>query len=171
MTKQKSAATALAHGKRQAARRDEIDNFSIARQFGDHAHQSAALERFFHRPQCIERIRNFEDQKLPCRQTERIAARAINAATFRGDNISLNPKRFPAVFGGARSQGKSKAHGRAQMARCRRRYFMQAGGGQATLQNGIDRPHAQRPRTSAGLETGFLRTDLRDSMAQTAKGG
>lgn len=113
MTKNKSEAATFVRGQGQPPRRGEIGNRPVIRQFGDHTRQGAAFERFFHRPQGIARTGNLEEQKPPCRQTEKIAAKAIDVAALAGGKIRLNPKRIATVIGGARRQSKCQAHGRA----------------------------------------------------------
>lgn len=70
MTEKKSEAPAFARGQGQPSRRGEIGNRPVVWQFGDHARQGAALERFFHRPQRIERAGHLEEQEPPSRQAE-----------------------------------------------------------------------------------------------------
>src|SRR5258708_2802527 len=108
VTKQKSVTTTLARGERQTPRRREICNRSVIRQFGNHARQRMAFERLFHRPERIERTGDFEDQKLPRRQSEKIAARTINVAALGSGKVGLDPKCVAASAFGARSQSKCK---------------------------------------------------------------
>ena len=171
MTENKSEAAAFARGQGQPPRRGEIGNRPVIRQFSDHTRQCAALERFLHRPQGIARTGDLEEQELPCRQTKKITAKAIDVAALDGGEIRLDPKRVATVIAGARSHRKCKAHGRTEVTHYGRGNFMQTGRGKTALQHGIDSPDAERERPRADTEIGFLPFDFRHGLPETAQGG
>ncbi len=168
MTEKETETTAFTRGQGQPPRCGEIGNRPVVRQFGDHARQCTTLERFFHRPQDIERAGDFEDQKLACRQSEKIATGAIDVAALVGGEIRLDPKRVATVIGGARSQGKCKAHGRTEITHRYWSNFVQAGRSKAALQHGIDIADTESERPRADPEIGLLPFDFCHCLPEAA---
>src|SRR5471032_1430831 len=169
MAEKKSKAAAFARGQGQPPRCGEIGNRPIIRQFGDHTRQSAALERLFHRPQRIEWTGDLEKQELPCRQSEKIAAEAIDVAALDGGEIRLDPERVATAIAGARSQRKCKACGRAEITHPGWGNFMQTGWGKTALQHGIYIVDAKRERPHADTEIGFLSLDFGHGLPKAAE--
>lgn len=164
MAQKKTKAAAFARSKRKPTCGGEIGHRAILRQLGDDASQRTALERFFHRPQGIERTGDFDDQQPACRQSEKIAAGTVDITGLQRCEIGLNPK-YAAAIGRARRQGKGKAQGRPQIACRGRRNLMQVCWRQAALQAGIDGRHAKRPYARGDTEVGFLPFDFRHRLA------
>lgn len=171
MPKQEAEAAAFARGQSQPAGRGQIGQRTVMRQFDDDARQGAALERFFHCPQRIERTRDFEDQKPRALQSEKIAAGTIDVAALDSGKVGLYAERIAATFGGARGQRQCKARRRADIAHRRRRDIMQAGSGQAALQQGVDSADTQGQHRAAAAKIGFLAFDFRHSLPETMQGG
>lgn len=92
MPQQKTKPAAFTRGQSQPPCCGQIGKWPIIRQFSNDAHQGAAFERFFHRPQRIERARHIEHQQCAPGQAEQFGTRPVNHSALKRGEIGFDPK-------------------------------------------------------------------------------
>ncbi len=162
MAKQQAQRVAFARSKREPPRRRQVG--WLAGEFRKNACKRTAAQRFFHRPQRVDRARHAQHEETRRREAKRIETRAIRCAGFAHREVGRDPKRLPV---GIRTAGerKRKPGGGGEMARGRRRQLVQRAASQATAERRIDRADAQAQGARRFAE---LRPEVRVDLRQRA---